>query len=255
MTQLTLNLGQQTKLTVLTGDCAQLLPSLETESIQCCVTSPPYWGLRDYDHPNQIGAEPSPEQYVQNLVDIFRLVRKTLRPEGTLWLNVGDGYARNGGTGKCGPNAVVGNTKKLIQKRNCKVPEVWGLKDRDLMGLPWRVAFSLQADGWILRSKITWIKKRRCLRVSKTVPQTQLKRSFCLPNPPIIITTHKPFAKIQGQIYAIIGCLDQTQEIMAILPHFRGSLPDDVFCWARVLEMWCLIRSVDQERLGLWPMR
>jgi hypothetical protein len=149
MTQLTLNLGQQTKLTVLTGDCAQLLPSLETESIQCCVTSPPYWGLRDYDHPNQIGAEPSPEQYVQNLVDIFRLVRKTLRPEGTLWLNVGDGYARNGGTGKCGPNAVVGNTKKLIQKRNCKVPEVWGLKDRDLMGLPWRVAFALQADGWI----------------------------------------------------------------------------------------------------------
>ena len=196
MTQLTLNLGQQTKLTVLTGDCAQLLPSLETESIQCCVTSPPYWGLRDYDHPNQIGAEPSPEQYVQNLVDIFRLVRKTLRPEGTLWLNVGDGYARNGGTGKCGPNAVVGNTKKLIQKRNCKVPD-----------------------------------------------------------PPIIITTHKPFAKIQGQIYAIIGCLDQIQEIMAILPHFRGSLPDDVFCWARVLEMWCLIRSVDQERLGLWPMR
>jgi DNA modification methylase len=72
---------------------------------------------------------------------------------------VGDGYARNGGTGNHGPNAIVGNTKKLIQKRNCKVPEVWGLKDRDLMGLPWRVAFALQEDGWILRSKITWIKK------------------------------------------------------------------------------------------------
>ena len=184
MTQLTLNLGQQTKLTVLTGDCAQLLPSLETESIQCCVTSPPYWGLRDYDHPNQIGAEPSPEQYVQNLVDIFRLVRKTLRPEGTLWLNVGDGYARNGGTGKCGPNAVVGNTKKLIQKRNCKVPEVWGLKDRDLMGLPWRVAFALQADGWILRSKITWIKKTAMPESVKNRPTNATEEIFLFAKSP-----------------------------------------------------------------------
>jgi DNA modification methylase len=74
-------------------------------------------------------------------------------------LNIGDGYARNGGVGNCGPNAIVGNTKKLIQRRNCKVPHCWGLKDRDLMGIPWRVAFALQEDGWILRSRITWIKK------------------------------------------------------------------------------------------------
>jgi len=92
-------------------------------------------------------------------VKIFHEVRRVLRQDGTLWLNVGDGYARNGGTGNCGPNAIVGNTKKLIQKRNCKVPDCWGLKDRDLMGLGWRVAFALQVDGWILRSHITWIKK------------------------------------------------------------------------------------------------
>jgi DNA modification methylase len=115
--------------------------------------------LRDYNHPNQIGVEPSPEIYVENLVKIFREVRRVLRKDGTLWLNVGDGFARNGGVGKCGPNAIVGNTRKLIQRRNCKVPDCWGLKDRDLMGLPWRVAFALQADGWILRSRITWIKK------------------------------------------------------------------------------------------------
>ena len=132
---------------------------MPAESVQCCVTSPPYWGLRDYDHDSQIGAEPSPVQYVENLVEIFREVRRVLRKDGTLWLNVGDGYARNGGTGSCGPNAIVGNTKKLIQKRNCKVPNCWGLKDRDLMGLPWRVVFALQADGWVLRSKITWLKK------------------------------------------------------------------------------------------------
>lgn len=146
-------------LQVLTGDSLAILRTLPAESVQCCVTSPPYWGLRDYDHPAQIGAEPSPEDYVKNLVAIFHEARRVLLKDGTLWLNVGDGYARNGGTGVCGPNAIVGNTKKLIQKRNCKVPGCWGLKDRDLMGLPWRVAFALQADGWILRSRITWIKK------------------------------------------------------------------------------------------------
>lgn len=144
---------------VLIGDCRRLLPTLQAESIQCCVTSPPYWGLRDYEHPDQLGEEETPEEYVQNLIAVFREVRRVLRENGTLWLNVGDAYARNGGTGVCGPNAKVGNTKKLIQKRNCRVPSCWGLKDRDLIGLPWRVAFALQADGWILRSHITWIKK------------------------------------------------------------------------------------------------
>ncbi len=145
--------------TILEGDCREVLKQLEAESIQCCVTSPPYWGLRDYDHESQIGAEPSPIEYVKNLVEAFREVKRVLADEGTLWLNVGDGYARNGGTGNCGPNAKVGNTRKLVQKRNCKVPVCWGLKDRDLMGLPWRVAFGLQEDGWILRSHITWVKR------------------------------------------------------------------------------------------------
>src|ERR1041385_7550211 len=101
--------------TILTGDSRTLLPTLDGESIQCCITSPPYWGLRDYDHPDRIGAEVSPEQYLEHLVGIFREVRRVLKKDGTVWLNVGDGYARNGGDGNCGPNAVVGNTKKLIQ--------------------------------------------------------------------------------------------------------------------------------------------
>jgi DNA modification methylase len=166
------------ELEVLTGDSLIILPTLPSESIQCCVTSPPYWGLRDYDHPAQIGAETSPELYIQNLVAIFREVRRILRKDGTLWLNVGDGYARNGGTGNCGPNAIVGNTKKLIQKRNCKVPDCWGLKDRDLMGLPWRVAFALQADGWILRSRITWIKKTPMPESVKNRPSTATEDIF-----------------------------------------------------------------------------
>lgn len=169
---------------MLVGDCRHILPTLAAESIQCCVTSPPYWGLRDYDHTDQIGAEPSPDLYVTDLVSIFREVRRVLRQDGTLWLNVGDGYARNGGTGNCGPNAVVGNTRKLIQKRNCKVPDVWGLKDRDLMGLPWRVAFALQADGWILRSKITWIKKTAMPESVKNRPTSATEEVFLFSKSP-----------------------------------------------------------------------
>ncbi len=143
---------------VIHGDCRSALRELEPASIQCCVTSPPYWGLRDYDHAEQIGAEASPVEYIENLVTVFREVRRVLRPDGVVWLNLGDGYARNGGTGGHGPNAVVGNTRKLIQHRNCKVPPCWGLKALDLMGIPWRVAFALQEDGWFLRSHVTWIK-------------------------------------------------------------------------------------------------
>ena len=105
------------------GDSRDVLRGLEARSVQCCVTSPPYWGLRDYDHAAQVGAESSPQEYVDNLVAVFREVRRVLSDEGTLWLNVGDGYARNGGTGRSGPNARVGNTRKLIQKRNCRVPD------------------------------------------------------------------------------------------------------------------------------------
>lgn len=173
-----------TNLQILTGDSLKILPTLTAESVQCCVTSPPYWGLRDYEHPAQIGAEPSPELYVENLVAMFAEVRRVLRKDGTLWLNVGDGYARNGGTGNHGPNAVVGNTKKLIQKRNCKVPECWGLKDRDLFGLPWRVAFALQSDGWILRSKITWIKKNAMPESVKNRPTNATEEIFMFAKSP-----------------------------------------------------------------------
>lgn len=184
MAQLKLKIGQETELNVLSGDCGKLLPTLEANSIRCCVTSPPYWGLRDYDHDDQIGAESSPDLYVRNLVNVFREVRRVLKDDGTLWLNVGDGYARNGGTGKCGPNAAVGNTKKLIQKRNCKVPSVWGLKDRDLMGLPWRVAFALQEDGWILRSKIAWIKKTAMPESVKNRPTNATEDIFLFTKSP-----------------------------------------------------------------------
>lgn len=169
---------------ILVGDSRKILPRLEHASIQCCITSPPYWGLRDYDHPAQIGAEASPEAYVQRLVVIFRAVRRALSDDGTLWLNIGDGYARNGGTGRSGPNARVANTKKLIQKRNCRVPDCWGLKDRDLLGLPWRVAFALQADGWLLRSNITWIKRAPMPESVRNRPSNATEQVFLFSKKP-----------------------------------------------------------------------
>ena len=163
---------------ILVGDSRDLLSQMPAQSVQCCVTSPPYWGLRDYEHSEQIGAEPSPDDYVKNLAQVFGAVRRVLRDDGTLWLNVGDGYARNGGTGRSGPNAQVGNTRKLVQRRNCEVPDCWGLKDRDLMGLPWRVAFALQEDGWLLRSRITWVKKAPMPESVKNRPSNATEEVF-----------------------------------------------------------------------------
>ena len=195
-------------LKILTGDSLAILPTLPAESVQCTVTSPPYWGLRNYDHPAQIGAEPSPDLYVKNLVAIFRELRRVLRKDGTFWLNVGDGYARNGGTGNCGPNAIVGNTKKLIQKRNCKVPECWGLKDRDLMGLPWRVAFAMQEDGWILRSRITWIKKTAMPESVKNRPTSATEEIFLFTKSPTYFYNPHGFREATGanlRNYWILG--------------------------------------------------
>lgn len=181
---ISVDLHTSSNIKILTGDSKTVLPDLLPDSIQCCVTSPPYWGLRDYDHPAQIGAESSPEDYVRNLVEIFRHVKRVLRKDGTVWVNVGDGYARNGGTGSCGPNAVVGNTKKHIQRRNCKVPDCWGLKDRDLMGLPWRIAFAMQEDGWILRSRITWVKKTAMPESVKNRPSNATEEVFMFAKSP-----------------------------------------------------------------------
>lgn len=138
------------------GDSRIVLPTLAAGSVQCCVTSPPYWGLRDYDHADQIGQEATPQEYVESIVAVMREVRRVLADDGTLWLNLGDSYARNGGSGGCGPNASVGSTKAGVQERNCKAPS--GYKPKDLVGIPWRVALALQSDGWWLRQDIIWHK-------------------------------------------------------------------------------------------------
>ena len=134
------------------GDCLESLRAMPDASAQTCVTSPPYFGLRDYGHEGQIGLEETPDAYVAKLVEVFREVRRVLRDDGTLWLNLGDSYAANRGYQvPDSKHCDVGNT------RGMRAEEI-GLKPKDLIGIPWRVAFALQADGWYLRQDIIWHK-------------------------------------------------------------------------------------------------
>ena len=135
------------------GDCLTVLRTLPDQSVHCCVTSPPYFGLRDYGVDGQIGLEPTPDEYVAALVGVFREVRRVLRDDGTLWLNLGDSYGANGSNQvpqtKCHTGSGFAGAN-----RNGKT----GLPAKNLIGIPWRVAFALQADGWYLRSDIIWSK-------------------------------------------------------------------------------------------------
>ena len=155
--------------TILDGDCRTILPSLSEKSVHCVVTSPPYFGLRDYGVDGQIGLEQTPDAFVAEMVAVFREVRRVLRDDGTLWLNLGDSYAGSWGAqsrehaGKHAPNvsALSANQVKAAARREGRtgaIPEGSGLKPKDMIGIPWMVAFALRADGWYLRKDIIWHK-------------------------------------------------------------------------------------------------
>ena len=166
---------------LLCGDALEQLRLLPAESIQCCITSPPYWGLRSYlpdghpDKPRELGLERTPEEYVAKLVEVFREVRRVLRDDGVVFLNLGDSYAGSGPSGASyqsettkrreAGNGIDGNfrvSKKLAERglayAEKKPVAPPGLKPKDLVGIPWRIAFALQADDWWLRSDIIWSK-------------------------------------------------------------------------------------------------
>ena len=144
---------------ILIGDALTRLRDLPNESVHCCVTSPPYWGLRDYGVEGQIGLEPSQEAYVARIVAVFAEVRRVLRPDGTCWVNLGDSY---NAAGRVGHGTRIGYKQGTSRASACGEdsprPSAVGLKPKDLVGIPWRVAFALQADGWWLRSDIIWHK-------------------------------------------------------------------------------------------------
>lgn len=152
------------------GDAITCLQQMEDASAQMCVTSPPYWGLRDYGADGQIGLEDSPDAYVARIVEVFREVRRILRDDGTLWLNIGDSYAAARGGSYQPAETLAGGTSGRMSDGSrtnrgrgdgyqpSRNAAAFGLKHKDLIGIPWRVAFALQVDGWYLRSDIIWHK-------------------------------------------------------------------------------------------------
>lgn len=143
---------------IMVGDCIEKMREMPEKSVNTCVTSPPYFGLRDYGHDGQIGLEPTPDEFVGKLVEVFREVRRVLRDDGTLWLNMGDSYARQGGRESTQGRHWDGREADPGAMHNTRHASDIGLKPKDLIGIPWRVAFALQADGWYLRQDIIWHK-------------------------------------------------------------------------------------------------
>lgn len=137
---------------IIVGDASTELSKLPDNFFQCCVTSPPYWGLRDYGIKGQIGAEEKIDEYIDRLVKTFRELNRTLKENGTLWLNIGDSYTSGG------RNRRATDKKNPAREMSYRPPTPEGLKPKDLIGIPWRVALALQNDGWYLRSDIIWYK-------------------------------------------------------------------------------------------------
>lgn len=157
---------------IIVGDSRQVLSEFPDQHFQCCVTSPPYWGLRDYGIEGQIGAEMDVKDYVSDLVSVFREVKRTLRDDGTLWLNIGDSYTSGGRTWR------QKDDKNKGRAMSYRPPTPKGLKPKDLIGVPWKVAFALQADGWYLRSDIIWHKPNCQPESVKDRPTTSHEHLF-----------------------------------------------------------------------------
>ena len=145
---------------ILEGDCRDTIKTIPEKSVHCCVTSPPYFGLRDYGNDGQIGLEQTPEAFVQELVSVFREVKRVLRDDGTLWLNLGDSYYnyRPGKGQALVKQSCASNDQDLPQTCARRGNKFDGLKEKDLIGIPWMAAFALRADGWYLRQDIIWHK-------------------------------------------------------------------------------------------------
>lgn len=172
------------------GSALDVLKTMADKSVNCCVTSPPYWALRDYGVKGQLGLEPSPEEYVAKLVEIFREVRRVLRDDGTLWLNLGDSYAGSycgGNFGLTGSEETVTASKKAkasYRRDRLKTPRsdrlIEGIKPKDMVGIPWMVAFALRSDGWYLRADLPWLKRNGMPGSEKDRPPQTIDHIFLL---------------------------------------------------------------------------
>ena len=165
-------------LNIIVGACREEMAKLSEQSVQCVVTSPPYWGQRDYGVNGMIGLEPDVHEWIDSMVEVFRGVWRVLRDDGTVWLNLGDKYNGSGGGGQSEEKRSK-NWQPSYKKSN----EKW-LKQKDLIGLPWRLAFALQDDGWYLRRDIIWHKPNPMPESATDRPSTAHEYIFLLPKQP-----------------------------------------------------------------------
>ena len=188
---------------ILNGDVRQVLSELEPESVQCVVTSPPYWGMRDYGTEGQLGLEETPEKFVENMVEVFREVKRVLKKDGTVWMNLGDTYGKQVGKGfNTHEEDGTGNRVTEMQEKHGDIKVKTGLPDKSLVGIPWRVALALQADGWVLRSDIIWHKPNPMPESVKDRPTKSHEYIFLLTKSKKYYYDYeaiKEFSKIDGR--------------------------------------------------------
>ena len=175
------------------GDSLKILRSLPSDSVQCAVTSPPYWGLRDYHIDGQIGLEPTLPQFINRLVAVFNEVKRILKQDGVLWLNIGDGYT-SGNRGWRAPDR-----KNPARAMNVRPDTPDGLKPKDLLGVPWRLAFALQQDGWYLRSDIIWNKPNAMPESVKDRPTRAHEYLFLLSKSEKYYYDHESVMEMNGR--------------------------------------------------------
>ena len=180
---------------ILQGDCIDKLKTIADKTFYTCVTSPPYWGLRDYGEDDQLGLEETPQKYVANMVQVFREVKRVLRDDGTVWLNLGDSYSSGGRTTTTNQTVRGDKDYGVTRPAVCK-----DIKPKDLVGIPWRVAFALQEDGWYLRQDIIWNKpnpmpesvKDRCTKSHEYIFLLSKSKNYYFDNESIKIKAINP---------------------------------------------------------------
>lgn len=183
--------------TIIEGDAVKALNLISDKTIQCTVCSPPYWGLRDYGIDNQIGAESKIDDYVNNLVEIFREVHRVLKDDGILWLNIGDSYTSGNRKYRAPDRKTDNNSRVRAMSYRPDTPE--GLKPKDLIGVPWRVAFALQSDGWYLRSDVIWNKANSLPESVKDRPTKCHEYIFLLTKKEKYYYDYKSIMEINGE--------------------------------------------------------
>lgn len=168
---------------ILAGDVMDCLKQLDEKSVNCCVTSPPYWRLRDYGNDGQLGMEPTIGEYIEKMTEVFSAVHRVLKNDGTLWLNMGDSYVAGGAWGGGGAGNTSSTWKARVKART-KTPKQPGLKRKDMVGAPWRLALALQADVWYLRSDIIWHRPNPMPESVKDRPTKSYEHIFLLSKRP-----------------------------------------------------------------------